>query len=389
MRKVRNLSGRGATSRSPASTSGRRQELDDPAADAVLRRIYRELLQRDLDEPGRQHWLRAMRNGLPPADVAIAIATSEEYTNRIAAERFFLPDLRELRPDRYREARIEGSNDTLAVFQAETPADLDWLEHAILDNGYYNKPGIWMNEVNLDKRVMAELIAGFAPARPLEVGCSTGAVLRCLLDLGIRGEGIEISSRAKRDAHPEVRDAIHLGDLLTADLPAPYDLVFGLDVFEHLNPNRLVEYIDAIRRVLAPTGWLFCNIPAFGHDDVFGEVFPLQFASWRNDAAAGRPFADLQVDDNGYPMHGHLIWAGSSWWVEQFEHAGFHRQPSVERALHDKYDRFFDTHAPARKSFFVFSPDQSPDWGSVVARIGRAPSAVLDGALLGAKPAVR
>ncbi len=349
---------------------------EDDADTAVLSRIWRELLQRDLDESGKRHWLQAMRNGLTSADVAIAVARSEEYTNRIAAEQFFLPDLRELRPDNYREVQIGGPDDCLSVFEAREPADFDWLEQAILDNGYYNKPGIWMNEINLDKKVMAEIIAAFSPERPLELGCSTGGVLKCLLDLGIRGEGLEISSRAKRDAYPEVRDSIHLGDLLTAELTAGYDLIFGLDVFEHLNPNRLVDYLKSIGKVLSADGWLFCNIPAFGNDEVFGEVFPLQIPSWKRDSSNNRPFADLHVDENGYPMHGHLIWAGSAWWVQQFELAGFHRQPDVERALHGKYDRFFETHAPARKSFFVFSPCESPE-NPVLKALGRKESAAL------------
>jgi hypothetical protein len=348
----------------------REAPFDEDAATEALASIYRELLQRDLDDAGRRFYLAAMRDGLPAFDVAVRIAKSEEYTNRIAAERFYLPSLRELRPDRYRVEEIgSASGKTMTVFEALDPDDFDWLEKAILDFGYYNKPGIWMDEINPDKRVMAELIANFSPARPLELGCSTGGILYCLLEHGIKGDGLEISARAKRDAYPEVRDGIHLGDLLSADLPGPYDFVFGLDVFEHLNPNRIGEYIDAIAKLLTPTGWLFCNIPAFGADDVFGEVFPLVLPRWREDEAAGRPFSELEVDADGYPMHGHLIWAGANWWVEQFSKAGLHRQPDVERNLHAHYDSFFEANAPARKSFFVFSPDPSADAAPVRQRL--------------------
>ena len=348
----------------------------DKRAEAVGR-IYRELLQREVDEPGARHWARAMDGGMSPVDIAISIARSEEYTNRIAAERFFLPNLCELRPESYQVVSVNAADDALKVFRALGPEDFNWLEHAILEHGYYNKPGIWMNEINLDKRVMAEIIALFSPRHPLELGCSTGGVLRCLLDHGVHGEGLEISARAKRDAFPEVRDAIHLGDLLTAELPAPYDLVFGLDVFEHLNPNRLAEYLHALRAVLEPSGWLFCNIPAFGPDAIFGEVFPLYLPSWAEDAAAGRLFADLHVDAEGYPMHGHLIWASTDWWVGQFESAGFHRQAAVEGAIHQRYDRFLEANAASRKSFYVFSPNRSPDVDAVVRHITEHPSLVL------------
>ena len=78
-----------------------------------------------------------------------------------------------------------------------------------------------------------------------------------------------------------------------------------------------------------PGGWLFVNIPAFGHDDVFGEVFPVYVAQWEHDIAADRPFRVLHCDDDGYPVNGHLIWAHTTWWVAQFEAAGFVRQPDV------------------------------------------------------------
>lgn len=340
--------------------------------------IYQELLHRDLDSSGRKHWLAAMRSGLTAADVAVAVAKSEEYTNRIAAERFYLPSLRELRPDRFHNLEIEGGGGkTMAVFEAGGSEDYDWLEKAILDFGYYNKPGIWMDEINSDKRVMAEIIASFSPSRPLEVGCSTGGILYCLLEKGIHGEGLEISARAKRDAYPEIRDAIHLGDLLSAGLAGPYDLIYGLDVFEHLNPNRLRQYLDAIRAIVSPDGWLFCNIPAFGPDEVFGEVFPIVLPGWREDQAAGRPFRQLEVDADGYPMHGHLIWAGAKWWVEKFEQIGLHRQPDIERVVHATYDQFFEAAAPARKSFFVFSADPAPDVASMVSSMASKLSSVM------------
>ena len=158
-------------------------------------------------------------------------------------------------------------------------------------------------------------------------------------------------------AAPEVRARIHVGDLLDLELPSDYDLVFGLDVFEHLNPNRLAKYCDALRARVQTGGLLFANIPAFGHDDVFGEVFPIYVDQWPDDIAANRPFRVLHCDDDGYPMHGHLIWAHTNWWVEQFEAVGFARQPSVERELHERYADHFRV-APARRSFYVFRQSQ-------------------------------
>ena len=117
------------------------------------------------------------------------------------------------------------------------------------------------------------------------------------------------------------------------ELPSAYDMVFGLDVFEHLNPNRLDAYVRRIAEITRDGGFLFCNIPAFGKDPVFGTLFPLYVDGWEQDAAAGRPFSTLHVDDEGYPIHGHLVWADARWWVQRFEAAGFGRLPQIERWL--------------------------------------------------------
>jgi hypothetical protein len=75
--------------------------------------------------------------------------------------------------------------------------------------------------------------------------------------------------------------------------------------------------------------------------------------AWQ-DPEAPQPFRWLHVDDRGWPLHGHLIWATASWWVAQFEGAGLQRERDVERPLHARFDPSFDATGPARKQFFVF-----------------------------------
>ena len=109
-----------------------------------------------------------------------------------------------------------------------------------------------------------------------------------LADRGIAADGVEISSMAYKAAPPEIQARIFLGDLLDLDLPSDYDLVFGLDIFEHLNPNRLARYLDAVRAAFVDGGSLFTVVPAFGDDPVFGEVFPMYVADWDPTARRGR-----------------------------------------------------------------------------------------------------
>jgi hypothetical protein len=130
--------------------------------------------------------------------------------------------------------------------------------------------------------------------------------------------------------------------------------VLGLDIFDHLNPNRLARYIEALRAVMVDGGTLFTVVPAFGDDTVFGEVFKMYLPEWDGDRAAGRPFRLLHCDDAGYPMNGHLIWAHTDWWVAQFARAGFVRRPDLETKIQSEFAGHFAVE-PARKSCYVFA----------------------------------
>jgi SAM-dependent methyltransferase len=322
-----------------------RRPTEDETAFVV--RIYETLLGRPPDDAGLAGYLQQLADGRAREDIVLELATSREYANR------FVPP-RKRRPDQYRLALDRSRTSAFLAFDVGDDADYDWLESVILADGYYDTPGAWSYVLDDDKRIMADLIARFEPTRALELGCSSGAVLAALADLGIEAEGVELSHDAAAHARPDVKDRIHVGDILDVDLRGGYDLVFGLDVFEHLNPNRIARYLDTVRALLVDGGRLFAVVPAFGTDEVFGEVFPLYLDEWDADVAANRPFRTLHCDPDGYPMHGHLIWAHTSWWVAQFERAGFTRDPGAEREIHARYADHF-AEEPARQSCYVFS----------------------------------
>jgi hypothetical protein len=322
---------------------------------AFVDAAFRDVLGRDADQGGLDFYRGVLRQGLSRTAVLLDITRSEEFRRTLTASApSTLPNLVVQRPERYRRTTDRVNGSSMLVFNVESPADLDWLEQAIIANGYYEEPGVWVLDVDFDKRLVAEMIAAFAPVAALEIGCAAGAVLQCLDAIGIHGEGVEISSMAIAKADERVRPRIHQGDLLALDLPARYDLLFGLDIFEHLNPNKLAAYIDRIARVTTDDAFLFCNIPAFGADSIFGTVFPFYVDGWAEDAAAGRPLRSLHVDDAGYPIHGHLAWADAAWWTRQFEQAGFTREVEIERAFHRKYDGYMEKRSPARRAYFVF-----------------------------------
>lgn len=286
-------------------------------------------------------------------------------------------NLLQLRSDQYVVLKTDTDVPLLA-FKIRDASDFDWLEQAIIENGYYEVPHIWPLRVDRDKRVMAEIVASLSQGgRVLELGCASGAVLEGLALRGLDFAGVDISHMARQRASDAVRDHISLGDILIVDLEPGFDTVFGLDIFEHLNPNRLDNYLARLRDLLTDGGLLFANIPGFGKDEIFGEIFPRYVPEWDVDAAAGRPFQYLHVDQEGYPIHGHLIWAESSWWVDQFAKADLVRRPLIETALHVKYDEHMTVRSPARRCFYVFSAGECPRESEIAARISESPSLEL------------
>lgn len=327
--------------------------------DRFLEEVYRRLLGRGVDPTGRDHYLDYLRQGNSRLSLVLSIVQSEEYTNTLIRENTPTMSIREERPDQYALVKDIHGRDTL-TFQSRRPQDFDWLERKIIDNGYYEKPGVWSYLVTEDKRLHAELVSRFEPRRVLDLGCANGPVMKCLKDLGIDSEGVDVSRLALAKAFPEVRDKIRLGDILGMDFSGRFDFILGLDIYEHLNPNKLPAYVAKLAGLLEDGGFLFCNIPAIGRDSIFGEIFEVYLREWEDDLRQGRLFSVIHADEAGYPYNGHIIGAGSSWWTRQFEAAGLRREDGLERALHDRYDEALTRIHVARKSFFVFSKSVDP-----------------------------
>jgi len=334
------------------------------AADEVsdvqfLEEVYQQLLGRDADEMGKNHHLKYLREGHSRLSVILGIVKSEEFINKVIREQMPLLSVKEERPERYHSVQdIHGRQ--VWVFQAEGPQDFDWLERKIIENGYYEKPGVWSFIIAEDKRLHAEIVSLFRPRMVLDFGCANGPVMKCLYDLGIPSEGVDISRLALAKAFPEVRSHIHLGDLLDLDLGKRFDFVLALDIIEHLNPNKLGLYIAKIESLMEEGGFLFSNIPALGKDEVFGTIFEVYLKEWEADVREGRLVTAVHTDASGYPVNGHIINAGSGWWVGQFERQGLRREVEVEEALHRRHDEAMAKMNAARKAFFVFSKSVEP-----------------------------
>jgi len=273
-----------------------------------------------------------------------------------------LPSIFDLKPEKYIGLQdLREPNLQAAVFQIEDESDFNWLEKKILDNGFYESQIAWTLKFDDDKRLMSGLLSSFTDKQYLELGCGNGGTMQGLFSLGKKGIGLDISSFNIKNAFPNIRTSIIKEDLLTFKTDKRFDLIFGLDIFEHFNPNKLHMYIEKISTLLEEGGLCFANIPAYGFDRNFGTIFPIHFLSWHKDVTDGKCFQTIHCDEKGYPINGHLINAHSSWWEKQFLKEGLTRLDDIELAIHKEYDDIYDSISVARKCFYVFGKNVPKD----------------------------
>ncbi|MDW7761521.1 MAG: methyltransferase domain-containing protein [Acidobacteriota bacterium] len=350
--------------------------LDQLSDNEFLDYIYKRFLGREPDPVGRENQLKFLREGNSRAALVVNITEAPEFIFKIVKDNIHnyikLIPIKDERPENYIILADLSGREKSSFFIAESPGDFDWLERKILSNGYYERPGVWSFLIDEDKRMMADITAEFEPSSVLDFGCANGAVLKCLKDRGIDGDGVEISVISLDKAFPEISSRIRLGDIRHLTFSHSYDVILGLDIFEHLNPNSLLSYIRRLYELLNDGGFLYANIPAFGKDSVFGEIFRIDYESWAEDAEKKRLFRAVPVDGYGYPKNGHLIGATTDWWVDRFAEAGFRRETDIESALHRKFDEAMEKISPARRAYYVFS--KNAEFGKIRSILDRIAS---------------
>ena len=318
---------------------------------------YEKYLERPCDFQGRENYIKQLNNKLSRLDLIKSLVSGAEYytllTRKLFGERE-LPDLTRIRPDQYSmETTLDNSKEVL-IFKANDQNDFNWLEDKIISERYYESVGVWSFAIDNDKKIFSEIVEKLRPKDVLEIGCSTGSILKLLNDKEINCEGIEISHLAIGLSYQEIKNKIHFGDILSLQLKK-FDVILGLDIFEHLNPNKLRKYLKKSYSLLNDNGYMIINIPAYGDDIVFGEIFPIHLEKWKKDKDKNDIFHYIPVDNYGWPENGHLTLATSDWWVNIFEESGLKREIEIENVIHKIYDGYWTENTPGRKSIYVFS----------------------------------
>lgn len=108
-------------------------------------------------------------------------------------------------------------------------------------------------------RFYTDFIPEISSGRMLEVGCASGVFLAQMSDRGWQVEGLEFSETAANHARSAGFN-VHVGSLETAPEPvAPYDLIVGWMVVEHLHDP--VSALTKLARWTKPGGWLVLSLP--------------------------------------------------------------------------------------------------------------------------------
>ena len=105
-------------------------------------------------------------------------------------------------------------------------------------------------------------------ARFFGMGYGAGTLLKTVAEAGFPIAGIEVASAMRRQAvaqlGPEYEDCLHLGEFLKCKAPladGPWSLVYWNDVFEHIPPDEIGDWLQRIHAMLAPGGQLVTVTP--------------------------------------------------------------------------------------------------------------------------------
>jgi len=130
-----------------------------------------------------------------------------------------------------------------------------------------------------------QISQGIGQPRLFEVGYGSGSMLKDVRDHGFSVSGIEVSATMRDEALEVVgekfADRLLLGDMLQVEkelLPGRPSLVYWNDVFEHICPDEIADYLNKIYKLLIPGGSLVTITPNWlmRPSDVTGDFFPVR-----------------------------------------------------------------------------------------------------------------
>ena len=167
----------------------------------------------------------------------------------------------------------------------------------------------------------------------LEFGCGMGAVVRALRSLDWDASGFDISDYASQSKGVSQHDATDPWPYLTES----FDLVYSIEVLEHIYAVDICQVYEEAYRVLKPDGYLVCSIAT--KDDLKRVERILEKHPEQRDES-------------------HVTCATQEWWIEMAKIA----KMAKLIPCHSTAYRAMTTLVPMECSPYSNSIDKSSDW---------------------------
>jgi 2-polyprenyl-3-methyl-5-hydroxy-6-metoxy-1,4-benzoquinol methylase len=166
---------------------------------------------------------------------------------------------RPLRGDRWLLARCRACG---LHFTAPTPTDTQL--HAFYEGDYHESlraAGATEAAFRSKFERYADALGRHLPSgRVIDIGCSTGLLVRILRDRGYQAEGIELNPQSADWGRTHYGIPIHAQPIEACGFPpASLNAIVMADVLEHTRHPR--DYLKSLGRLLAPGGFALITFP--------------------------------------------------------------------------------------------------------------------------------
>jgi cellulose synthase/poly-beta-1,6-N-acetylglucosamine synthase-like glycosyltransferase len=152
------------------------------------------------------------------------------------------------------------------------PVDLSEVYGEQYYRGYYERSPKWFDFFH---HIADRLVEQFAPKKTLDAGCAWGLLVEALRSRGVESFGIDFSSYALTQVHPDIQPYCRRASLAEPITGGPYDLVTCIEVLEHMEEAdalRAIENLTAVTDVI-----LFSSTPDDIDDPTHINVQPLLY----------------------------------------------------------------------------------------------------------------
>jgi 2-polyprenyl-3-methyl-5-hydroxy-6-metoxy-1,4-benzoquinol methylase len=176
------------------------------------------------------------------------------------------------------------------------------VDSRIYDTNYYiyDNEGCHEYRLGLDNNIHPKFKQALDIAQPkegdsiLDVGCGRGELLYYCAKRGANGLGLDYSRAAIDIAQLTIRmlpaELQHLvkadvGDVAQYDLSQKYDIIFMLEVFEHMNDSQLSQTFNKFNQILKDNGKIIVTTPNYYYEKYLQPIkmfldVPFRFLKW-------------------------------------------------------------------------------------------------------------